>query len=168
VAFQIFAVLLIVVGMMLFLVAYRLKQVSRPGGHIDYADEHHQITILRGPLVDSGSGLAGIPDSILHILVANQTIPIIFMEGQPSDSIDHQTQMRAVLLCRLTENAYSQPAPYAILRYPDADVIFERTPDTETSFDTLIAEMRELAASENETPCPYDIPGPQTCEHCIL
>jgi hypothetical protein len=67
------------------------------------------------------------------------------------------------MFCRLTEMVYDQPVPYGIIRYEDADLPIDWTPELSADLDRLLTAMQsDLSATD--VPRSHD--DPAICRAC--
>ncbi len=140
------ALLLFIVGLMLLLASYRLRQGVRPTGHVDYVEGVLEAYVPHGPLVASRLHLAGRPHGLLRLVDRGQVIPIHVVDSPaPPEGPEPAQAIEVMALCLLVEEVYSVVVPYGIVRYSDKDISAAFTPRRQGQVEEILARMHGAA-----------------------
>jgi CRISPR-associated exonuclease Cas4 len=136
------------------------KRTGLPAGQLIYSDTGyavgrlHPVTINeRGekqekPLTSRRYGLSGRPDYLVRtpdgIVPVEAKSTMCPASGRAFDS--HIFQLAAY--CLLVEDVIGANVPYGIIRYADAEVLIDYTPELKDELIELLEEMREARHAE--------------------
>ncbi len=163
VAVQVVALLLIILGLMALLAAYRLRQAVRPTGHVDLVDSACEGYVPHGPLISPVDLLAGQPHGLSRRTDQGQVIPVTVIDEPAPPVPELASRMQVAAFCQLTEIVYDQSVPYGLLRYVDRDVIVEWTSELGQELSQLLEAMRAHASAED---VPRSHNDPAVCRAC--
>ena len=166
--------MLLVLGALALLAAYRLAGSARPTGHVDHVDTEVEAYIPHGPLVNIRQGLGGYVDGMISLLEENHVAPVRVFEGQMAPSTASESdRMQAALMCRLVETVYGHTVSYGVLRYEDRDLVVNWTPGLSSELDALLTDMQGLVVaddtsrSHNERAVCLDCPVSAYCDQSL-
>ena len=163
VVLQIGVLLLLVLGLLLLLAAYRLRQVARPTGHVDHADAEVEAYVPHGPLISLRHRLAGQPHGLLRLLESREVVPVYVIEAPAPASPSHSTRLKIGAFCLLTELVYDQSVPYGLVRYADEDIPINYTPGLSQLLEDHLTAMA-IAAGSRSVDRSHD--DPTVCRAC--
>ena len=138
-----YAILLLVVGFVLLLVASRQREATGlPGGKVIYSDTSRWSPVEK-PLYDPREGLAGKPDYLVE--QGGMIIPVEVKSSRatqkPYDS--HIYQLAAY--CYLVTCEYKVRPAYGILHYPNQTFRIDYTTELEKALLELLFDIRSLS-----------------------
>ncbi len=131
--------LLVLGGVLLFLAHLFRRRAGLPEGHLVYEDVGLRRTLAE-PLYDPALGLTGRPDYLLEH--RGRLIPVEVKSGHTPLAPYENHRWQALAYCLLVEQVTGRPAPYALIRYPNATYRVEFTPAARSALLDLLAEMR--------------------------
>lgn len=149
-------VLLIVVAILFLWRSGRGRQeTGLPGGRVIYTDTRSWGP-LEAPLYDPVLALTGRPDYLVSD--KGRIIPVEVKSSQVREAPYDEHIYQLAAYCVLVEKTYGKRPPYGIIHYPNRTFAVDYTPELESSFLDLLAEMRrqdrkkEIARSHESVP----------------
>jgi CRISPR/Cas system-associated exonuclease Cas4 (RecB family) len=162
---QIIPLLLVVIGALCLIAAYRLSRTIHPTGHVDRLDGDSEAYVPHGLLVLVEETLAGQPHGLLRLTGEQQIVPVQVID-EPSPAVpDQAASYQMAALCYLVEAIYHQEVPYGMLRYTDLDSQLDWTPENRRALTNLLSEMRAQASAANVDRSHED---PLICRVCAV
>lgn len=134
------ALVLIVLALVLLWLARRWqRRAGLPSLKVVYQDTGIRRRLER-PLYDPLLGLVGRPDYLLE--QGEALIPVEVKSGATPSAPYEGHRWQALAYCLLVQRVLKRPAPYALLRYPEATYRVAFTPLEEAALLDLLAQMR--------------------------
>ena len=156
------AVLLLVLGLLLWLLSRRQRKSSGlPAGDLLYTDSNYWQTLPK-PLYDPALELVGKPDYVVKDK-NGMVVPVELKSGNapayPWDS--HIMQLAAY--CYLVERNFGQRPLHGIIRYQNKSFTIPYTSVLETN---LLALIKEIRVAERTQSVPRSHNQPARCRAC--
>ena len=115
------------------------RRAGLPTGRLAYED----VGLHRrpeAPLYDPLLGLTGRPDYLIER--REGVIPVEVKSGRTPSAPYENHRWQALAYCLLVEQVLKRPAPFALIRYPNATYRVDFTPADRAALLDLLAEMR--------------------------
>ncbi len=140
---NLFPIILIILAVTILLIAKRRQQdAGIPPGWIIYSDTI-QGDKIEDPLFDPELRLTGKPDYLVK--QDNLIIPIEIKSTYVGNTAYDTHIYQVVAYCVLVEHVYGIRPPYGIIHYPNRTFAIDYSSKIESSFLTIIDEMRRKA-----------------------
>lgn len=157
----IFALVLIAIALILFLVSRRQQRASGlPSLKVVYTDTRMWNRVEK-PLYDPGLGLTGKPDYL--VMEKDSIVPLEVKSGfAPATPYESHIQ-QLVAYCMLVWSTYKKRPTHGFIHYPNRTFEVEFTTQLEEEFRELVSEIHRCDRSQNPS---RSHESPERCRAC--
>jgi CRISPR-associated exonuclease Cas4 len=133
-------------------------------GRISATEKNQEGVKQEKPLVSESYGLTGRPDYLVRVDEGIVPVEVKSTKRPASGAYDSHI-MQLAAYCLLVEEVTGEEVPYGIIRYADAEVLIDYTPELRDELVELLDEMSEARAAEDVHRSHDD---PRRCRGCSM